>query len=264
MKKELLRLNVDYALFKGQEVHLFFYPNPGHHSHTFRVEPNPSSLISRSSEVLTENEEESDQDVELVRETDVERREALLASDQNPDSSNKLGPSTSWKTLEQEFDFSNQSQATLSNVPIDEIIDLSSDDDDDNPCSIPVASGSTFTHGHNSTAKGTGKSISSDIKENTSSKARHSKPNAIARMVEAEINLRKESLGMAPVKGSGRTVGSTPMKWDCLVCTLSVTFRYRISPWRYADTCSSSENQPSHLSCSACSTPRGELTWSQI
>jgi len=210
--------------------------------------------MSRSSEALTEDEE-SDQEFELVRETDAERREALLTSDQDADSSNKLGPSSSWKALEQEFDFNNNhNQATSSNVPVDDIIDLSSDNDDDH-CSIPVASGSTFTHGHSSAAKGKGKFNSSDdITENTSSNTRHSKSNAIGldRMVEAEMDL--ESLGVAPVKGGRRTVGprsagmtknaqSTPMKWNCLVCTL--------------------ENQPGHLSCSACSTPCGERTWSQ-
>ena len=216
---------------------------------------------------MTEDEE-SDQEFELVKETDAERREALLTSDQDGDSSNKLGPSSSWKALEQEFDFNNRDQASSSNVPIDDIIDLSSDDDDDD-CSIPVSSGSTFTYGHGSAAKGKGKSNSSDdIKENTSSRARHSKSNAIGlgKMVEAEIDLRKkESLGMAPVKGGGRTLGSrsaqsTPTKWDCLVCTLSVTFCF---PRRCADACAFSENQPGHLSCSACSTPRGEQSWSQ-
>ena len=34
VKKELLPLNVDYALFKVQKVY-FFYPILGHHSHTF-------------------------------------------------------------------------------------------------------------------------------------------------------------------------------------------------------------------------------------
>jgi len=219
-------------------------------------EPVPSdSLISR--EALTEAEE-SDLEFELVGETDTERREALLKSDEDADLSNELGPSSSWKGLEQEFDFNNRDRTTSSNVPIDDIIDLSSDDDNDDHCNIAVASGSTFVHGHSNAAKGKGKcDPSDDVKENTSSKARHLKSNAIGLggMVKAEIDLRKkESLGMAPVKGSGRTLGSrstamlqnvqsTPTKWDCLVCTL--------------------ENQSGHLSCSACSTPRGDQTWSQ-
>ena len=188
---------------------------------------------------MTEDEE-SDPEFESVGETDAERREALLKSDKNADLSNKLGPSSSWKGLEQEFDFNNRDQAT-STVPIDDVIDLSSDDDNDDLCNIAVASGSTFIHGHSKAAKGKGKFDSSDdVKESTSSKARHPKSNAIGlgRMVKAEIDLRKkEFLGMAPVKGSGRTLGSrstgmiqsTPMKWDCLVCTLSVTFCCSIS-----------------------------------
>lgn len=196
---------------------------------------------------MTEDEE-SDLEFESVGETDAERREALLKSDKDADLSNKLGRSSSWKGLEQEFDFNNHDQATLSNVPIDDIIDISSDDDNNDHCNIGVASGSTFIHGHSNAAKGKGKSDpSDDIKESTSSKACHPKPNAfgaaigLGRMVKAEIDLRKkESLGMAPVKGSGHTLGSrstgmirnvqsTPAKWDCLVCTLSVTFCCSIS-----------------------------------
>ena len=191
---------------------------------------------------MTEDEK-SDPELELVGETDAERREALLKSDEHADLSNKLGPSSSWKGLEQEFDFNNRDRTTSSNVLIDDIIDLSSDDDNDVHCNIAVASGSTFIHGDSNVAKGKGKFESSDdVKENTSSKARHPKSNAIGLggMVKAEIDLRKkESLGMAPVKGSERTLGprstgnsgmlqnvqSTPMKWDCLVCTLSVIFR---------------------------------------
>jgi hypothetical protein len=195
--------------------------------------------MSRSSEALTEDEE-SDQEFELVRETDAERREALLTSDQDADSSNKLGSSSSWKALEQEFAFNNHDQATSSNVPIDDIIDLSSDNDDDH-CSIPVASGSTFTHGHSNAAKGKGKFKSSnDITENSSSNTRHPKSNATGLgRIEAEMD--PKSLDMVPVKGGGRTVGprsagmtknaqSAAMKWNCLVCTLSVTFCYSVFP----------------------------------
>ena len=200
-------------------------------------------MISRSSEALTDDEE-LDPELESVGETDTERREALLKSDKDADLSNKLGPSSSLKGLEQEFDFNNRDQATSSNVPIDDIIDLSSDDDNDDHCNIAVASGSTFIHGHSNAAKGKGMSNSSDdVKESTSLKAPHPKSNALGLggMVKAEIDLRKkESLGMAPVKGRGRTLGSistgmiqnvqsTPTKWGCLVCTLSVTFYCSIS-----------------------------------
>lgn len=196
-------------------------------------------MISRSPEALTDDQE-SDQEFEMVGETDAERREALLTSNQDTDSTNKLGRIGSWRVLEQEFGFDNHDQATSSNVPIDDIIDLSSENDDDD------SSGTTaFTHGHSSAAKDKGKSNSlKDLKENAS-KATQSKSNAMAlglgRMVEAEIDIRKkESLGMAPVKGGGRTLGSrssgmkqnaqsTPKKWDCLVCTLFVTFCCYIS-----------------------------------
>ena len=238
VKKELLRLNVDYALFKEHRVTIL-YSIPSHCLHTFWLEPVPSDWPdSRSSE-----DEEPEQEFELVGETDAERREALLASDQDADPSDKLGPSSYWKSLEQEFDFNNYDQATSSNVPISDI-DLFPNDDDDDGCNIPVASGSTFTHGHSSAAKGKGKSNSSkDIKENTTLKVRHRNSNAIGldRMVEVEMDLRKkESLGMAPVKGSGRTWGSRSIgmtrkqdTWNCLVCTLSVPFCCSISSALY-------------------------------
>jgi hypothetical protein len=213
----------------------------------------------------------------LVGETDSERREALLRSDEDADSSNKLGPSISWKGLEQEFDFNNRDRTTSSNVPIDNIIDLSSDDDNDDHCNIGVASGSTFIHGHSNATNGKGKfDPSNDIKEKTSSKARHPKSNAIGLggMVKAEIDLRKkESLGMAPVKGSGRILGSrstgmiqraidsNEMGLPCVYPVCHFLLQY--FPRRCADACAPSENQSGHLSCSACSTPRGDQTWSQ-
>ncbi|KAK7047554.1 hypothetical protein VNI00_006322 [Paramarasmius palmivorus] len=71
--------------------------------------------------------------------------------------------------------------------------------------------------------------------------------------VKDEIRLRKqESLGMEP--GRVNKLGSKPaatmsttegaslqVPWSCLVCTL--------------------ENEPDHLACSACATPRGEEEW---
>lgn len=209
----------------------------------------------------------------MVGETDAERREALLASDQDVDLSNR--PSSSWKALEQEFNFNSHDQPTSSNVSIHDIYNVSSDDDDD--CNIPITSGSTFTHGRSSAAKSKGNSNSlNDIKENTSTKGR-SNTIGLGGMVEAEVDLRKkESLGMAPVKGRGRTLGSsstgitqnaqsTPAKqdvWNCLVCTLSVTFCCNTF-LGFILIRASSENQPGHLSCSACGTPRGEQSWSQ-
>ncbi|KDQ57192.1 hypothetical protein JAAARDRAFT_35796 [Jaapia argillacea MUCL 33604] len=100
--------------------------------------------------------------------------------------------------------------------------------------------------------KGKGKAKGNDLK--------------LGSVVEDEVQLRKkESIGLA-LTGGGYKLGSEPLKstskllvevamsdqdhrshddsapWSCLVCTLS--------------------NQPHHLACSACSTVRGESSWS--
>ncbi len=132
-----------------------------------------------------------------------------------------------------------------------DIIDISSEVDDD-ACDVPVASGSTFTNkpAGNAQAGGTGKGkikpsspprITSRAKPPT--KASNDRALGLGKMVQTEVDLRKkEALGMAPVKGGGRTLGSrrpvprspsvssseealvkepAPERpWSCPVCTL--------------------------------------------
>ncbi|KAF9475398.1 WLM-domain-containing protein [Pholiota conissans] len=200
------------------------------------------------------SEENSDDEVEFVTvpETDAERREALLASEQTTDLDEKLRFGNSWKQFRDDFNFT----ATPS----------------------VATSGSTFTTQSHGSSHGQAES-SSDARAKCKGKSKatlasSSTPRAaqngglgLGKMVQTEIDLRKkESIGMAPIKGGGRTLGSaepapkiTPLRndtpqsktrsllehdtgkqWSCPVCTL--------------------KNEPLHLACAACATPRASDT----
>ncbi|OJT07459.1 hypothetical protein TRAPUB_1702 [Trametes pubescens] len=107
-------------------------------------------------------------------------------------------------------------------------------------------------------------------------------------LVQEEIQLRKrESLGMS---GSGRRLGDAPSgstrqrrpddrpptdriagaqgdgaqadvrAWSCQVCTLYVGFALQRQVFPVLNVCR--ENEPQHLACAACATPRGQGEWS--
>ncbi|KAF8992841.1 hypothetical protein BDQ17DRAFT_1392767 [Cyathus striatus] len=186
---------------------------------------------SSTSRASSDQEGDSDDEVEIVGETNDERRERLLSSTQGENlNSLKFG---SWTDFDHDFNFST--------IP---------ERERDDSCHISVASGSTVTDGS---------SLLSHEKEAEPGKR------GLASLAKSEIDSRKrELLGMAPVKGGGRTLGGSPQipkseglpgaplrikprpstpleaEWNCLVCTL--------------------KNQPRHLACSACSTVRGEST----
>ena len=176
----------------------------------------------------------------------------LLASEQTTDLEQKLGDRKSWKQFQDDFNFDGASAASgskRSTIGVD-IIDISSDVED--ACDVPVASGSTFTTKPAGNAQpggtGKGKSKPSSPPRITSRtkplpKASNSRALGLGKMVKTEVDLRKkEALGMAPVKGGGRTLGSRrPVKrspsvssseealvkepaperpWSCPVCTL--------------------------------------------
>ncbi|SJL09620.1 uncharacterized protein ARMOST_13000 [Armillaria ostoyae] len=184
----------------------------------------------------------SDSEVEIVSETDGERREALISSEKDDLRNLK----SSWEEFKDDFIFTGDGK--------DNVIEISSDEEDvkGELCDIPVPSGSTFTSGMNdgeqrSKYKGKGKE-------------KEMPPLGLGKLAKTEVAFRKkEALGMAPTQGS-RKLGSKSKEsgdraqphvtkpwseiefsptepWECAVCTLI--------------------NKPRHLACSACFTPRG-------
>ncbi|KAF5327560.1 hypothetical protein D9619_004824 [Psilocybe cf. subviscida] len=200
----------------------------------------------------SDGDDDSDDEVEFVPETDAERRQALLDSEheykqegsRNNGSSSKgkelqskLGSGAAWKSMQDDFNFSavsnsgsgastsqtgakdasNRSKGkTKSKARVDsDVIEISSSDGDeeegeeqqngdqdaDESCDLPIASGSTFTtHPHTSQSK-------------SSSRTPAGLGLGLGKMVQTEMELRrKEALGMAPVKGGGRTLGAEPTK----------------------------------------------------
>ena len=180
-------------------------------------EASPSQPVSGS--------ESSDDEVEVVGETDKDRRETLLAAKQ-VDDVEVLDSVTLWKDFEGDFHFGVKPEG----MKLTE------------PCDLPVASGSTYTSDGGKTTKArvldTGKTvvwclysllINPSRIESSRAKATNLKPIGIGKIVQTEVDLRKkESLGLAPVKGPGRTLGGSGKlipndlspTWSCRVCTL--------------------------------------------
>ncbi|EAU85321.2 hypothetical protein CC1G_07591 [Coprinopsis cinerea okayama7 len=166
--------------------------------------------------------DESDEEFEITTETDAERREALLNSKQSEDEIEYLGSGKSWRMFEDDFTFS-KSTGTQ-----------------------PSSRGFTSKQESNSQSSGSASTLKQMI---GSARLRESPTNlGLGKLVQSEIDFRKkESLGLASTKGKGRTLGNKPRSpspppvedgWSCQVCTLI--------------------NQPRHLACSVCATPRGE------
>lgn len=213
------------------------------------VDTKPSTSATQNP---SSDEDGSGDEVEFVDvpETDAERRQVLLASEQTTDLEQKLGARNSWKQFQDDFNFDGGSTSSGSKGPTMDIIDISSDGDD--ACDVPVASGSTFTTKPvgNAQAGGSGKDKSRrsspppiTSRAKTLPKASNDRALGLGKMVQTEVDLRKkEALGMAPVKGGGRTLGSrrpaarsasyssseealvkepVPERpWSCPVCTL--------------------------------------------
>ncbi|PBL03642.1 WLM-domain-containing protein [Armillaria gallica] len=184
----------------------------------------------------------SDSEVEIVSETDGERREALISSEKDDLRNLK----SSWEEFKDDFIFTGDGK--------DNVIEISSDEEDvkEELCDIPIPSGSTFISGMNDREKRS--------KNKGKEKEKETPPLGLGKLVKTEVDFRKkEALGMAPTQGSRKLGGkskesgdrvqphvtkpwsetefSPTEPWECAVCTLM--------------------NKPRHLACSACFTPRG-------
>lgn len=206
--------------------------------------------VASTSMVASEWETDSDGDEEtLIYETDSERRQTLLSSEQNNDLQ-ALKSGTLWDFLQKDVVSGDRAVASHVNGMLDH----------------EVISGTE--------ASTTGFAIGKRKRKNTTEEGKNpakkavkspATPLGIGNLVQSEIDYRKkESLGMVPVNGGGRALGTgtsgakglshnvsqrvqtqapTQQQWTCLVCTLC--------------------NKAEHPTCSACATSRGEKTWTQ-
>ncbi|KAF6754493.1 WLM domain-containing protein [Ephemerocybe angulata] len=202
---------------------------------------------SKAKHESSEDEDGSDDEdtLELVPETDAERRQTLLSSKQDDDEVEFVGTGKNWKLWEDEFNFTRKPRASGSRHL--GTIEINSDDDGDGACDIPRISGSMSTVGESSVSGRNGSLKAGKAATNQS----QPKGGALGlgNLVQTEIDFRKkESLGMAPVKGGGRTLGKSKPRglspverkngeWSCKICTLI--------------------NEPQTAVCSVCETPRG-------
>jgi hypothetical protein len=197
---------------------------------------------------LASDKEASDDEIEFIAETDAERRQALLSSEQDDDLTQKIASGSSWKQFENDFNFSSRNTTAGSKEVINDVIDISSDDGDGGKsCDLPVVSGSTYTMKPQYPSRmDKEKLTTTESSRRFGQKSKRQGPslNRLGRgsIMQAEIEFRKkESLGMAPIRGGGRILASKPVSreeqlaaileplpvklsaekfWSCLVCTL--------------------------------------------
>lgn len=214
----------------------------------FKAQPSASTSVAPT---FASDEEFSDDEVEFVAETDAERRQALLSSEQDDDLRQKLGSESSWTQFENDFNFNAQNTAAGSKEMFNDVIDIPSDDSEDGEsCALPVASGSTSIMkppprpSRADKDKLTAVESKGGLGQKSTGRSSSLNPFGLGNIVQTEINFRKkESLGMTPIRGGGRTLGSKPKPvsreeqspyaleppvtklsgehpWICLVCTL--------------------------------------------
>lgn len=190
---------------------------------------------------------DSDDEVEIIAETDIDRRQALRDADHSSGDHQKLC-TKDWELFRDEFNsesFTNKmesnSKTTWSSTPVDDdIIEILSSDNEKwdarARCDVPQPSGSVFTTGNvHPSRKGKGK-------ETVSAPSTSEAQKSIGRgkLVQTEIDFRSKvpssgttvsinhtdksrektlSQSAKPSPSSGKTTEKS-VKWNCLVCTL--------------------------------------------
>ncbi|TEB33376.1 WLM-domain-containing protein [Coprinellus micaceus] len=208
----------------------------------------------------------SEDEFEDVKETDADRRQTLLSSKSEDDDIELLGAGKSWQMFLDDFDFTRSprtdskgagkgKEAAVASGSKDlGTIDISSEDEEGRDgCDIPRTSGSMSTVGSTGVPSsqrkgGTRGSDGGKASEKSRGPSLNTGALGLGKLVQTEIDFRKkESLGMAPVKGGGRTLGSAPRRpsspptasqWTCELCTLI--------------------NKAQDSTCAVCETPRGQ------
>lgn len=119
-------------------VILHVYSKRGREERALAAERRLGALMGDSQPVS--GSESSDDEVEVVGETDKDRRDTLLAAKQ-VDDEEVLDSVTLWKAFEGEFHFGVKPEGLKPTVLVN------SSDGGRKPCDLPVASGSTYTSG---------------------------------------------------------------------------------------------------------------------
>ncbi|KZT73002.1 WLM-domain-containing protein [Daedalea quercina L-15889] len=193
-------------------------------------------------------EDDEDSDVEIVPETDQERRRTMLDATAQNDLDALKSSQTDFFS---DFIFPPMSPTTDDGKPSCDVQVLPRP-------SATAASGAGPSASHKNKQRDNADAEVSPRAEEAPTAASGTSPRkkttgnvSYGNLIQEEMKQRTlESLGLT---GSGRRLGGDrkaptqphgkgpASKWSCLVCTLS--------------------NAPGHLACAACATPRGESTW---
>ena len=198
-----------------------------------------------------EGSTDSEDGLELINETDAERRQTLLSSKQETDDIEFLGTGKDWTMFEEEFSFGQVSGKKSGPGSSRHLgtIEIPSEDDEDH-CDLPQTSGSTSVVGQSS-ARQKGKSRDKGTNSQSPGQGFKNQPNGttprssstnqgsgllgLGNLVQTEIDFRKkESIGLASIQGGGRTLGPNKPRgpspsldpagqggrWNCKICTL--------------------------------------------
>jgi hypothetical protein len=186
---------------------------------------------------------DSEDEVEIIAETDADRRQALLDSEKSSGDLQKLS-TKEWELLRDELESKpstsrstdraeSSSKTTRLSESIDDVIELSSSSEADEGdrqrarCDVPQPSGSVFTigniHPSGSHRQGKGKERA-DLASSTR------EPFGRGKLMQTQIDFGNKERGIASITSSDRSGGrmlreptlKSPelLKWNCLVCTL--------------------------------------------
>jgi hypothetical protein len=199
-----------------------------------------------------EGSTDSEEGLEIVNETDAERRQTLLSSKQEDDDIEFLGTGKDWTMFQEEFSFGQASGKKSGPGSSRHLgtIEIPSEDDEDH-CDLPQTSGSMSVIGQSSARQQKGKSKDKGTSSQSAGQGSKNQRNGptprngstnqgggvlgLGKLVQTEIDFRKkESIGLASIQGGGRTLGSSKprgpspaldpagqgVRWNCKICTL--------------------------------------------
>ncbi|TFK72896.1 WLM-domain-containing protein [Pluteus cervinus] len=202
------------------------------------------------------DDDSSDGEVEIVAETDVDRRRTLKSSGGDKDMEG-LKSSDLWKVYQHEFKFT-APPANRDDDRVDcDVIELTDDEDEAlaGPSSRPLQPSTKPPppqqhRPSNSLRAPRAPSKDSKQKSNPSQRSRGRSEQTTFKTENragASINTEEKTTVEPKIKKGffrrQKEETKTDMQWSCQICTLL--------------------NEPKHLACSVCGSPRGEETWNR-